>query len=434
MTLLTVGMSHKTAPVAERERWVLLPEQLPAILGAIKAETWVEESAIVSTCNRVEFYLKVSDPNADLLLDQWSQTLEGSRQALAPLVYQYHDDAVVKHLLRVACGLDSMVLGEPQILGQMKEAYRQADQMGTLGKHLRYLFDFGFKVAKQVRTETEIGLNPVSVASTAVQLAKRIFTDLSQKRVLLIGAGETIELVAQHLRSAGVTQMKVANRTLERAKRLADKMSAQAMVLSEIPQHLATVDIVLSSTGSPLPIIGKGVVEAAMTQRKYQSMLMIDLAVPRDIEAAVHGISKVFVYTVDDLESVIADHRSQRLNAADDAETLIAYQAEQYRLAVQSWQAHDTVRAYRSSLEALAQAEMEKVLKALNNEEDQAAVLQRYGYNLINKIMHPPTIALRRLAQQGDTEQLQIARNILLEHNLSEHNDTNEHNINDKKD
>ena len=315
--------------------------------------------------------------------------------------------------MRVASGLDSMVLGEPQILGQLKSAYSVAQQAKTVGPELGRLFQYSFSTAKQVRTETGIGTNPVSVAFASVKLAKRIFADLADTKVLLVGAGETVELVARHLKEQGVKHMTVANRTLSRANAVAEEFSARAITLSDIPLALPQADIVISSTASPLPILGKGAVEHALKLRKHKPMLMMDIAVPRDIEEEVGELADVYLYTVDDLQQVVEENRRQRQEAAHKAEELVDSSLSAFMESLKSLEAVDSIRSYREKMETLRQMELEKALQQIRSGADPEEALQRMSRSLMNKVMHAPTTTLKVAAEQGRTDQVEWAQELL---------------------
>lgn len=323
MQLLALGINHKTAPVDLREQAAFAPEILPDALVDITRSGVAQEAAIVSTCNRTEIYCGVS-PEQEAEAVEWFCTyLKLDADEIKPYLYEHPDELAVQHAFRVASGLDSMVLGEPQILGQMKDAFAAAHRAGTTGKMLNHLFQQTFSVAKTVRTDTAIGASAVSVASAAVTLAKQIFDDLSKKTVLLIGAGEMIELCARHLKESGIGHMIVANRTVERAELLAKEFKAEAISLMEMPLRLADADIVISSTASQLPILGKGAVERALKERKHRPVFMVDIAVPRDIEPEVGDLNDIYLYTVDDLKDVVQENLKSRQEAAGEAEKLL---------------------------------------------------------------------------------------------------------------
>lgn len=400
MAIVTLGVNHRTASVNLRERLTIGPERLPQALSEIRTGLDLNEVAILSTCNRTEIYCDLPELNAKPVIDWLGHYQEMSSHEIADHAYVHHDEAAVRHMLRVASGLDSLVLGEPQILGQLKSAYATAREVQTLGPQLGKLFQHTFRVAKVVRTETEIGANPVSVAFAAVDLARNIFTDVADTRVLLIGAGETIELVAQHFHGLGVSQITVANRTYERADRLAKRIGGQALLLQDIPSVLHQADIVVSSTASPLPILGKGLMESAIKQRKHKPMLVVDLAVPRDVEAAVGTMDDVFLYSVDDLESVVADNRKQRQSAAQAAEVIVNSQAADFMRLLRERDAVETLRRYREKMDNVRRLEEQRALRALAKGEDPAAVLAKFGRSLMNKATHSPTVNLREAAAQ----------------------------------
>ena len=311
MHILTLGLNHRTAAVDLRERTAFSPEQLPDAVRSLTASSDVAEATILSTCNRTEIYCRQENPASAPVLDWLRDYGDLPSDVLNSSTYALPGEQAVQHAFRVASGLDSMVLGEPQILGQMKSAFSVAHQAGTTGKILNRLFQHTFSVAKQIRTDTAIGASAVSIAFAAVDLAKRIFSSLNEQTVLLIGAGETIELVARHLKQNEVRHMIVANRSIERAQALTEQLGSEAISLADIPERLHQADIVVASTASTLPILGKGTVETALRQRRHRPMFLIDLAVPRDIEAQVDELEDVFLYTVDDLHKVfvLLEHR-----------------------------------------------------------------------------------------------------------------------------
>lgn len=414
MTLLALGINHRTASVAVREQVAFTPAQLEHALEQLRDLPHISEAAVLSTCNRTELYC-VTDAAGEQTVLEWLGRFHNlSIDELARCAYHYLDNDAARHLMRVAVGLDSMVLGEPQILGQLKDAYQQARQMQGLGGELERLFQHTFAVAKQVRTETGIGKNPVSVAYAAVSMASRIFDDFSRSRALLIGAGETIELVARHLHEAGMRELTVANRTRERAEQVSSQLGGRAITLPEIPAALEEADIVISSTASPLPILGKGMVESALKKRRHRPVFMVDIAVPRDIEPEVGELADVFLYTVDDLEEVIEENRRHRQVAADQAESLIEH-------GVGSWQHErrirnggELIREYRQHGEALRDATRDQALERLARGEDPAKVIERLAHQLANRLMHQPTQAIRDAASQEQHEFLEAAPRLLL--------------------
>jgi glutamyl-tRNA reductase len=411
MTLLAFGINHTTATLAVRERMAFAPEVIEQALRAALAQAGLAEVAILSTCNRTEIYAH-TEQQPERLADWLVAHTQISADDLAHCYYCYAGDEAVRHMMKVAGGLDSLILGEPQILGQMKSAYAVACDAGTVGAELHSTFQQIFSIAKRVRTETAIGENPVSVAYAAVTLAQQIFSDLKQDTALLIGAGETIELVARHLAEQGVARIIVANRTLDRAQRLAREFKGEAILLADIPLHLHRADIVISSTASQLPLLGKGAVESALKKRKHKPMFMLDIAVPRDIEAQVAELDDVYLYTVDDLHAVIDENKKSRVAAADKAEDIISEGVELYRRQQRTLNALSTVKAYRRKAENLRDSELQKAVHALaagNNPED---VLQQLARNLTNKLIHTPTAVLKNASANGRTQLIQVAQEL----------------------
>jgi len=404
MTLLTLGINHKTAPVAIRERVAFAPEDLKEALRQVCSASQLQEAAILSTCNRTEVYCSAESSDARRIL-AWMSEYHGLNLAeLEACSYMYRDEAAVRHIMRVASGLDSMVLGEPQILGQLKTAYAVAQDAGCVGGFLDRLFQRTFSVAKRVRTETRIGENPVSVAYAAVHLAQRIFSDLYDTRALLVGAGETIELVARHLKEAGVRQMTVANRTLTRAQAVAAEFGGRAIPLTDIPKALEEVDILIASTASQLPVLGKGAVERAMKVRKHRPIFMVDLAVPRDIEEEVADLADVFLYSVDDLQQVIEENIRSRQGAAEEAEHLIEAGAAEFMHHLRSLNAVSVLRQFREQAEATRDQEVAKALKALERGNSPEQVLQAMARALTNKFLHHPSVQVRKASAEGRLE------------------------------
>jgi glutamyl-tRNA reductase len=411
MRLLAFGINHKTAPVEIREQAAFAEERLPDALRDIREKGVAGEAAIVSTCNRTELYCGINDDAAPLI-DWFCDYLQLDREAIQPYIYELPDENAVQHAFRVASGLDSLVLGEPQILGQMKDAFASAHKAGATGKILNRLFQQTFSVAKAVRTDTAIGASAVSVASAAVTLAKQIFTDISRQTALLIGAGETIELCARHLKEHGVGHIIVANRTLERAELLADEVGAEAIALAEMPLRLADGDIVISSTASQLPILGKGAVERALRNRKHQPIFMVDIAVPRDIEPEVGELRDVYLYTVDDLKDVIQENIKSRMAAAEEAEKIIELKVAEFMRWVKSLSAVPAIRALRESADSIRASELKKAQKALHAGEKPEAVIEQLARALTNKLTHDPSAVLRQANHDGDEKLLEAARRL----------------------
>ncbi|MDO6468649.1 glutamyl-tRNA reductase [Neptunomonas phycophila] len=417
MSLLALGINHKTASVDVRERVAFSPEQLAEALSQARASARVKEVAILSTCNRTELYCSTDEKGIQAIL-QWLGNYHGvSDNDLEQCVYAHWDDEAARHMMRVASGLDSLVLGEPQILGQLKSAYTLSQESGFLGSELGRLFQQTFSVAKKVRTDTAIGENPVSVAYAAVSLAQHIFSDLGDSRSLLIGAGETIELVARHLHNAGVKEITVANRTLNRALDLANEFNGKAILLGDIPDALPQADIVIASTASQLPILGKGAVENALKKRKHRPIFMVDIAVPRDIESQVADLDDVYLYTVDDLREVIEENQRSRETAAREAEDIINQGAHEFMRQLRSLAAVDTVTDLRGRYESIRDQEVAASLKQIANGKPAEEVLAQMARRLTNKMLHHPTIQMRKASAEGRTELLDAAHTLF---NLSE--------------
>ena len=416
MTLVTLGLNHKTAPVDIREQVVFAPEKIALALRELISVPAVNEAAIISTCNRTEIYCKLESGDADPALEWFLDHHRIQDTNHDTFLYRYIDATTVRHLLRVASGLDSMVLGEPQILGQLKTAYKQAEDAGTVGQQLGKLFQYAFSVAKEVRSETEIGSNPVSVAFTAVKLSQRIFSDLNDQTALLIGAGETIELVARHLHNNNIGRLMIVNRTYERAESLASQFNAQALPLADLGAHLAQADILISSTASQLPIIGKGAVETALKQRKHRPMFMVDLAVPRDIEPEVGTLPDVYLYNVDDLNAVIEENRRTREEAAQQAETIIESKVEEFVSWQRSLHAVETIRNYRESAHQVSADLLEKAKKMIAQGKPTDEALQYLAHTLTNKLLHNTTARLDHAAREGKHELLHAAHELLKPH------------------
>jgi len=412
MSLLALGLNHHTAPIAVRERAVIDENKLQDALQNLNSVTEVSEAAIVSTCNRTEIYCGMQGDDPAPVSDWMHNFLDLSDNQFLPHLFAHHDRHAVQHLMRVCSGLDSLVLGEPQILGQIKQAYRDASEIGTVGTELTQLFQTAFSVAKQVRTDTEIGSSPVSVAFAAVTLAKQIFADLSQHQALMIGAGETITLAAQHLKSNHIGHVSIANRTLSRAEALAKSINGSAYGLNQLSEALERADIIVSSTGAPLPILGKGAIEMAMKARRYRPLLIVDIAVPRDVEPQAGEIDGVFLYTVDDLNSVVAEGQQSRLAAADQAEEIVRNQVDVFMQRQRALGATDTIRSYREQVQHTQAELLEKSRKQLRAGQDPEAVLEQLAHSMANKLMHTPTKKMRQAAEQGNNDLLRAAKSL----------------------
>ena len=397
MQLYTIGVNHTTAPIAIRENIAFSDANLRHALSDLTANnaTYIaSEAAILSTCNRTEIYVQSNSP--EFIVNWLADYHRLDLNKVQPYTYTLTNQDAVKHAFRVASGLDSMVLGEPQILGQFKQSVKIAQDAGTLGTLLHKLFQRTFEVAKEVRTNTDIGGSSISMAAAAVKLAQRIFGDISQQKVLFIGAGEMIELCADHFAAQRPKSMLVANRTLERGNNLAEKINGEAILLNDLPARFAEFDIVITSTASQLPIVGLGMVERAVKTRRHRPMFMVDLAVPRDIEPEVAQLDDVFLYTVDDLAQVVSEGMVNRKEAAINAEMIVQARVDSFMQWLAKRDAVPTIKALRDQAEAMRQTELEKALKLIQKGEKAEIVLEALSNALTNKFLHAPSHALNQ--------------------------------------
>ena len=407
VNVLTFGLNHESAPVSVRERVSLSAELLRPALDGLRAAFGgsVKEAAILSTCNRTEVYCAAEPQVAERLPDWLADFNQLDSGLLTPHLYRHERDGAVRHAFRVASGLDSMVLGEPQILGQMKDAVRTAGEAGSLGTLLHQLFQRTFSVAKEVRSQTAIGAHSVSMAAAAVRLAERVFGDLSQTRTLFIGAGEMIELCATHFAAQHPKSMMVANRTAERAELLAGRFGASTMALTDLPERLADFDVVVSCTASSLPILGLGMVEKATRLRRHRPMVMVDLAVPRDIESEVARLDDVYLYSVDDLGRVVQSGTDARRAAVVQAEAIIETRVQNFMHWMQSRAVVPVIRDLHQAADDVRAAELDRARKALARGDSPEAVLEQLSHGLTQKYLHGPLAALNR-SDAAEREQL----------------------------
>lgn len=441
MPVFILGINHKTAPISVREKVAFAPNEIHSVLISLRAAVDLDEVVIISTCNRMEIIYRprcsIKDEHGSKKSQQAVQTevsddASSRRSHIIKWLAEYHSlefkqvdqhcyfhqaELAVTHLMSVASGLDSMVLGEPQILGQVKDAFGYANHAGTIGLYLNRLFQQTFTLAKQVRTDTQIGESAVSVAYAAVTLAKRIFADFSKVTVLFIGAGETIELAARHLVRQGVVNIHVANRTVERAQILASEFNGLAHSLSSLPELITKADIVISSTASPVPIIGKGLMEKAIVARKHRSMFMVDLAVPRDIEPEVGSLNDVYLYTVDDMQGVIQENLKVREAAAKEAQTIVAQHTEKYLVWLKSLSSVSLLKDFRAGIEIVKADEVKRALGKLDidSEEEKQKIEQivlELANRLTQKYMHEPSKMIRAAGEKNDQQTLQILSDI----------------------
>ena len=420
MSIITLGLNHKTAPVDLRERLAFSPESLPNAVKSLSALKEISEAAILSTCNRTELYCAIH-PAQDLTqqaIEQiifWLSQFHGLRpEEINDHLYAHEHEQSIRHALQVASGLDSLVLGEPQILGQMKQAYAQANEQGTMGSLLGKLFQHAFSVAKQVRTDTAIGSSPVSVAFAAVNLSKQIFGELNEHTALMIGAGETIELAARHLQGNNIKHMIIANRSVDKGQALADQFGAEAIALPQIPDYLPKADIVISSTASPLPILGKGAVEKALKKRKHKPIFMCDIAVPRDVEAQVGELDDVFLYTVDDLQGIIQENIESRQEAAEQAREIIESQVDDFLSWERSLDSVEVIRDIRECAENMSAEILHKAQAQLAQGKSADEALAFLARALTNKFLHQPSATLRQTGESSRHDLLNFARQLFL--------------------
>ena len=426
MKLCTLGVNHETAPVDIRETVSFSADTSIAAIEQLKQHALVSECVILSTCNRTELYCILKDEANEPKIQEWLHGFfELENNQLSPYIYQHHDLEAVKHIMRVASGLNSLVLGEPQIFGQLKDAYNSAHRAESIHQILENLFQHIFKTVKQVRTDTAIGNSPISVAFSAVSLSKQFFGELSEQTALLLGAGETIELVARHLKESGVGNIIIANRTFEKAHVLAEEIGGYAIQLDEISRHLHEADIVIGSTGSPKAILLQQQVKEALKKRKNRPMFMVDIAVPRDIEPNIGDLDNVYLYTVDDLQEIIESNKQSRQNAALEAEEIITLQAEHFvRKFNASQQIKPVIQTYRQQSMDIKQAALEHALHQLEQGVEAEEIIKRLANQLTNRLIHTPTQQLNHAGIEGNKPLIEAAE-ILLVNNESK----NTHNL-----
>ena len=409
MSIVALGLNHTTAPLELRERASVDHAGMGSALRALYSFPGVSEAAILSTCNRTDLYCGLG-AGRDVPTLWFDEFLGIDRRELAGHLYVHREDAAVRHVMRVASGLDSMVLGEPQILGQLKQAYGLARSEGSLGVVLDKLFQRSFSVAKRVRTDTAIGASPVSVAFAAVTLAHRIFGDLDARTALLIGAGETVELCARHLASSRIGRMVIANRTLEHARRIATALGAYAISLDEVPLHLAEADVVISSTGSREPIISVEQTRAAVRRRKRRPMFMADLAVPHDIDRDAGKLPDVYLYTIDDPADVIEEGRQRRVAAAGEAEGIIDRQVAEFMAWMRGRRVSSIIVRVRESATGARDEVLAKARRRLQSGEPADEVVEYVARTLTNKLLHAPSTGIREAGASDRQDIVEAAR------------------------
>ena len=411
MPLQIFGLNHTTAPVEIREQVIFSGDDVARALSQLLDLDGIEEAVLLSTCNRTEFYVVSSDGGSDLL-SVWLQNDQNLDAEAAKALFTLDKDEAIRHLFRVACGLDSMVLGEPQILGQLKDAYREAQQAGTVGTRLSRLFQHTFSVAKKVRTDTEIGSNPVSVAYAAVTLAEQFFAGFGRHTALLIGAGVTIELVAKHLSSKGIGRLFVANRDVSRAQSLAGQFSGFALPLSEIEGTLPDADILISSTASSDPVVSFKQMTQAVQARKRKPVFVVDLAVPRDIDPDVSGLDDVYLYTIDDLDKVIVEGQSNREAAAVDANLILDGEIQRYLTMERSKEVAPIITELRDQGDEIRNDVLKQARLRLNRGASSDEVLEYATASLLKKMLHQPSVRLREAGELSDQELVDAAREL----------------------
>ena len=409
MSIVALGLNHTTAPLELRERASVDDRGISSALQSLSSFPGVSEAAILSTCNRTDLYCGVGT-GEDAPTRWFDEFLGIDRGDLAGHLYVHREDAAVRHVMRVASGLDSMVLGEPQILGQLKQAYGLARREGSLGVVLDKLFQRSFSVAKRVRTDTDIGSSPVSVAYAAVTLAHRIFGDFGVRTALLVGAGETVELCARHLASGRIGRMVIANRTLEHARRIATALGAYAISLDEVPLHLGEADIVISSTGAREPIITFEQTRAAVRRRRRRPMFMADLAVPHDIDRGAGDLPDVYLYTVDDLADVIEEGRQRRVAAAGVAEGIIDQQVGEFMAWMRGRRVSSLIVRVRESAAAAKDDVLDKAHRRLESGEPADEVIEYVARTLTNKLLHAPSTGIREAGARDRGDIVEAAR------------------------
>lgn len=412
MPLQILGINHTTAPVEIRERVVIPESRLSEALASLTGVDGINAGVIISTCNRTELYCETTFDDIAPLTHWMAAFHDLATDDINRCIYHHQQEDAIRHILRVASGLDSMVLGEPQVLGQLKNAYQAAIDHHALGIHLDRLFQHTFSVAKQVRSETRIGSSPVSVAYAAVTLAKQIFTDMNEQTALLIGAGETNELVARHLHNHGAGRMIVANRSYERAYHLARQFDAYAIELADISSHLAEADIVISSTASDTPILTLDHARDAVKKRRHRPMLMIDIAVPRDIDPAIEQLEDIYLYSVDDMQGIIQENMKSREAAAEEAQDIIDEHVSQFMGWIRTRDAVPTIRGIRDWAETLKAEVTDKAQRQLTQGKSPDDVINQLAHNLTNKLIHQPCTRLHEAGFQQEEDLIEAARHL----------------------
>jgi glutamyl-tRNA reductase len=415
MSLVAIGMNHKTASLDIREKFSLDKDESHKILKKLHSMPIIEEVFLLSTCNRTEIYCEIEDLRYVKNISRWLLKQKGlSIREFEEYIYSYSDSSVVKHALSVASGLDSMVIGESQILSQLKNAFNQASHAETIGKNLDRLFQYAFSTAKEVRTDTKIGASSLSIANVAVSLTDQFYDDLSDKNALLIGAGETIYIAAKNLRKKNIKSIFIANRTLEKAEMIAKEVSGTAISLKDIPRHLKDSDIIISAVSGNVPLVGKGAVETALKYRKHKPIYMVDLGVPRNIEAEVKDLPDIFLYTIDNIQELVRKNYNTRKEAAFDAQSIIDARVQEYMNWRNSQSAFSVIKLYRDDCESIRLQCLEKSLSHLKSGKDPESIMEQLSLNITSKLSHKPTLALNKAGQTDNRKLINLICDIFL--------------------
>ena len=415
MSLVAIGMNHKTASLEIREKLSVAKDESHKILKKLHSMPLIDEVFLLSTCNRTELYCEMEDLSYVNNVSEWLLKQKGlSIKDFENNIYSYSDSSVVRHALNVASGLDSMVIGEPQILGQFKNAFQDAYDAGTIGKNLDRLFQYAFSTAKEVRTDTQIGASSLSIANVAVSLTDQFYDDLSEKNALLIGAGETIYIAAKNLRKKNIKNIYIANRTLENAELIANEVSGTSISLTDIPEHLKDSDIIISAASSKIPLIGKGAIETSLKHRKHRPMYIVDLGVPRNIEAEVKGLPDIFLYTLDNIQDLVRKNYKTRKEAAYDAQYIIDTKVEEYMNWRKSQSAFSIIKMYREDCELIRKNCLDKSINQLNSGKEAKDIIEQLSINLTSKLSHKPTLALNKAGQTNNRKLINLVCDIFL--------------------
>ena len=415
MSLVTIGMNHKTANLDIREKLSVDKNESHNILKKLHSMPLIEEVFLLSTCNRTELYCEIDDLQYVDNVSKWLLKQKGlSSKDFEDNMYSYSDSSVVRHALNVASGLDSMIIGEPQILGQFKDAFNEANNAGTIGKNLDRLFQYAFSTAKEVRTDTKIGANSLSIANVAVSLTDQFYDDLSEKSALLIGAGETIYIAAKNLKKKNIKNIFIANRTIENAENIAKEVSGTAISLKNIPGQIKNSDIIISAVSGNVPLIGKGAIETALKYRKHKPIYMVDLGVPRNIESEVKDLSDIFLYTLDNIQELVKKNYRTRKEATFDAQNIIDTRVEEYMNWRKSQSAFSIIKLYRDDCETIRKNCLEKSLNQLKLGKDPEDIIEQLSSNLTSKLSHKPTLALNKAGQTNNRKLINLVCDIFL--------------------